>query len=115
MNGLPTTFAPGCPSSRTVAPYSPSPAHASAKTQSGDHQGHPPRFIRDTNTIEALNRQIRKIIKTRGSFPNEDAARKLLYLAITRAQTKWRHTYNWTSALAALRIHFGDRLPDTAI
>jgi putative transposase len=73
------------------------------------------RVVYTTNTIEALNRQIRKIIKTRGSFPNEDAARKLLYLAITRAQTKWRHTYNWTSALAGLRIHFGDRLPDTAI
>ena len=58
--------------------------------------------------------QIRKIIKTRGSFPNEDSARKLLYLAITRAQTKWRHTYNWSSALTAFRIHFGDRVPDTA-
>ena len=76
---------------------------------------HLPPFIPDTNTIEALNRQIRKIIKTRGSFPDEDSARKLLYLAITRAQRKWRHTYNWSSALAAFRIHFGDRVPDTAI
>ena len=44
------------------------------------------RAVYTTNTIEALNRQIRKIIKTRGSFPDEDSARKLLYLAITRAQ-----------------------------
>ena len=73
------------------------------------------RVVYTTNTIEALNRQIRKIIKTRGSFPNEDSARKLLYLAITRAQRKWRHTYNWSSALVAFRIHFGARLPDTAI
>jgi putative transposase len=73
------------------------------------------RAVYTTNTIEALNRQIRKIIKTRGSFPNEDSARKLLYLAITRAQRKWRHAYNWSSALVAFRIHFGDRLPDTAI
>jgi putative transposase len=72
------------------------------------------RAVYTTNTIEALNRQIRKIIKTRGSFPNEDSARKLLYLAIARAQTKWRHTYNWSSALTAFRIHFGDRIPDTA-
>ena len=43
------------------------------------------RAVYTTNTIEALNRQIRKIIKTRGSFPDEDSARKLLYLAITRA------------------------------
>jgi putative transposase len=73
------------------------------------------RAVYTTNTIEALNRQIRKIIKTRGSFPDEDAARKLLYLAITRAQRKWRHTYNWSSALTAFRIHFTDRIPDTAI
>ena len=38
------------------------------------------RVVYTTNTIEALNRQIRKIIKTRGSFPSEDSARKLLYL-----------------------------------
>jgi putative transposase len=73
------------------------------------------RAVYTTNTIEALNRQIRKIIKTRGSFPTEDSARKLIYLAITRAQTKWRRAYNWNSALVAFKIHFGDRLPDTAI
>src|SRR5215211_2778529 len=73
------------------------------------------RAVYTTNTIEALNRQIRKIIKTRGSFPNEDSARKLLFLAITRAQRKWRHAYNWSSALTAFRIHFGDRIPVTAI
>ena len=73
------------------------------------------RIVYTTNTIEALNRQIRKAIKTRGHFPTEDAARKLIYLAITRAQTKWRHAYNWNAALAALKIHFGDRIPDNAI
>jgi hypothetical protein len=73
------------------------------------------RVVYTTNTIEALNRQIRKIIKTRGHFPTEDAARKLLFLAITRAQTKWRNAYNWNAALAAFKIHFGDRIPDTAI
>ena len=46
---------------------------------------HLPPFIPDTNSIEALHRQLRKIIKTRGSFPTEDAARKLIYLAITKA------------------------------
>src|SRR3954469_4487728 len=70
------------------------------------------RAIYTTNTIEALNRQVRKIIKTRGHFPTEDAARKLIYLAITRAQTKWRRAYNWNSAMAAFKIHFGDRIPD---
>lgn len=73
------------------------------------------RVVYTTNTIEALNRQIRKYVKTRGSFPDQDAARKLLYLAITNAQKTWRTTYNWSSALAAFRIHFGDRVPDHAI
>jgi putative transposase len=73
------------------------------------------RAVYTTNTIEALNRQIRKIIKTRGHFPTEDAARKLLFLAITRAETKWRRAYNWNAAMAAFKIHFGDRIPDTAI
>ena len=49
------------------------------------HRRHPPPFIRDTNAIEALNRQLRKAIKTKGHFPNEEAARKLIYLAITNA------------------------------
>jgi putative transposase len=62
------------------------------------------RAVYTTNTIEALNRQIRKIIKTRGHFPTEDSARKLIYLAITRAQPKWRHAYNWNAALAAFKI-----------
>ncbi len=43
----------------------------------------------------------------------QDAARKLLYLTIQNAQHNWRHAYNWSAALAALKIHFGDRLPDT--
>jgi putative transposase len=73
------------------------------------------RIVYTTNTIEALNRQIRKVIKTRGHFPTEDAARKLIYLAIERAQPKWRHAYSWNASLAALKIHFGDRVPDHAI
>jgi putative transposase len=73
------------------------------------------RAVYTTNTIEALNRQIRKIIKTRGSFPLRGLRPQAAYLAITRAQRKWRHTYNWSSALTAFRIHFGDRIPDTAI
>ena len=69
-------------------------------------------FIPDTNAIEALNRQLRKAVKTKGHFPNEDAARKLLYLAIHNAVPAWTRTRNWTTALLAFKIHFGDRLPD---
>ena len=70
------------------------------------------RIVYTTNTIEAMHRQIRKAIKTRGHFPDEQAATKLIYLAIERAETKWRSARSWTPALAALKIHFGDRLPD---
>jgi putative transposase len=69
------------------------------------------RVVYTTNTIEALHRQIRKTIKTRGHFPTEEAARKLIYLAITNAEKKWRQTNHWTSALLSFKIHFGDRLP----
>jgi putative transposase len=70
------------------------------------------RVIYTTNAIEALNRQLRKAIKTKGHFPNEDAARKLIYLAVTNAVPAWTRTRNWTIALLAFKIHFGDRLPD---
>ena len=72
------------------------------------------RVIYTTNAIEALNRQLRKAIKTKGSFPNEDAARKLIYLAVSNATPQWTRCRNWTTALLAFKIHFGDRLPDTA-
>jgi transposase-like protein len=64
-----------------------------------------------TNSIEALHRQIRKAIKTRGHFPDEQAATKLIYLAIERADGKWRSHRAWTAARAALKIHFDDRFP----
>jgi putative transposase len=70
------------------------------------------RVIYTTNAIEALNRQLRKAVKTKGSFPSEDAARKLLYLAILNAVPAWTKTRNWTTALLAFKIHFGDRLPN---
>ena len=72
------------------------------------------RVIYTTNAIEALNRQLRKAIKTKGHFPNEDAARKLIYLAVRNATPQWTRCRNWTTALLAFKIHFGDRLPDTA-
>jgi putative transposase len=70
------------------------------------------RVVYTTNAIEALNRQLRKAIKTKGHFPNEDAARKLIYLAVTNAVPAWTKTRNWTAALLAFKIHFGDRIPN---
>jgi putative transposase len=72
------------------------------------------RVIYTTNAIEALNRQLRKAIKTKGHFHHEDAASKLIYLALVNAVAQWTRCRNWTVALLAFKIHFGDRLPDTA-
>ena len=70
------------------------------------------RIVYTTNAIEGLNRHVRKAIKTRGHFPDEQAATKLIYLALMRAEVKWKGVMHWTAALRALKIHFGDRIPD---
>jgi putative transposase len=70
------------------------------------------KVVYTTNSIENLNRQVRRAIKTRGHFPSEESATKLIYLAICRAETKWRTVYNWSAARRALKIHFGERMPD---
>ena len=69
------------------------------------------RAVYTTNTIEGLHRQIRKAIKTRGHFPDQQAATKLIYLAIMRSEAKWASNRAWTAARAGLKIHFGDRFP----
>lgn len=72
------------------------------------------KMIYTTNCIEALNRSLRKIIKTRGSFPNDEAALKLLYLAIKNAGLRWRRGVEWTAAMGQFAIQFGDRFPGSA-
>ena len=71
-------------------------------------------MIYTTNAVEALNRSLRKIIKTRGSFPTDDAASKLLYLAIKNAGLRWRRGVEWTSAMGQFAIRFGHRFPGSA-
>lgn len=72
------------------------------------------KMIYTTNCVEALNRSLRKIIKTRGSFPNDEAALKLLYLAIKNAGLRWRRGVEWTAAMGQFAIQFGDRFPGAA-
>ncbi|MGC0397150.1 putative transposase [Bradyrhizobium sp. USDA 241] len=64
------------------------------------------KMIYTTNAVEALNRSLRKIIKTRGSFPNDEAAMKLLYLAIRNAGIHWRRPVAWTAAMGQFAIQF---------
>jgi putative transposase len=83
------------------------------------------KVIYTTNAIESINFQLRKIIKNRGHFPDDDAAIKLLYLGIRNITG--RHidgdglvrergergtgTYGWKAALNAFAVRFGDRVP----
>src|SRR5215207_8647277 len=67
------------------------------------------KMIYTTNAVESLHRSLRKIIKTRGSFPSDEAAVKLLYLAIQNAGVRWRRPIEWTAAMGQFAVLFGDR------
>ena len=69
------------------------------------------RIIYTTNTVEAYHRQLRKVTKTKSSFPSPEAARKLLYLATVDITAKWTMPlFNWPKVLNQLVIRFEDRL-----
>jgi putative transposase len=68
--------------------------------------------IYTTNAIEALNRQLRKTIKTRGAFPTEEAALKLLFMALQQAQKKWTMPiHKWRAALNYFTLLWPERMP----
>lgn len=68
------------------------------------------RLIYTTNSIEGLNRAIRKVIKTRTLFPNEKAAKKLIFLAIQGFTEKWkRPAQRWAAAMPFFALRYGDR------
>src|SRR5215471_11770476 len=72
------------------------------------------KMIYTTNAVESLHRSLRKIIKTRGSFPTDEAALKLLFLAIRNAGVHWRRPIEWTAAVGQFAILFGDRFEPSA-
>ena len=71
------------------------------------------RLIYTTNTVEGYHRQLRKVTKNKGSFPTEQAVRKLLYLATMDITRKWTAPLqNWPLILNQLAIRFEDRWPE---
>jgi putative transposase len=68
------------------------------------------RVIYTTNAVESLHMSLRKIIKTRGSFPSEEAALKLLYLALRNASEKWEALQHWKQALNHFQLLWGERI-----
>ena len=67
------------------------------------------KIIYTTNAIESLNRVIRKTTKTRGSFPTDDAATKLIYLAIRSFESKGRCVREWVAARNQFAILYPER------
>jgi putative transposase len=69
------------------------------------------RILYTTNAIESLNAQLRRVLRPKGSFPNDDAVLKLLFLALQRAQVRWKAAPAWKQAYNHFAIMFEDRLP----
>jgi putative transposase len=74
------------------------------------------RLLYTTNALESVHAQLRKSIKTRGHFPNDEAATKLLWLALRNITAKWQRTaYAWHAAMNQFAIFYGDRFPPSAL
>ncbi len=73
------------------------------------------RVIYTTNAIESINARLRKIIKTRGHFPSDDAAAKLIWLALRNITADWgRAAHNWKEAMNQFAILYEDRFTKDA-
>ena len=73
------------------------------------------RVIYTTNALESVHARLRKIIKTRGHFPNDEAATKLLWLALRNITATWmRAAPTWKTAMKQFAILFPDRFTKAA-
>lgn len=66
--------------------------------------------IYTTNVVESLHMTLRKVIKTRGSFPNEESALKLLYLGLKNVAQRWKAAPHWRTSLNHFMLLYGDRI-----
>ncbi len=73
------------------------------------------KIVYTTNAIESLNMSLRKAIQTRGAFPSEDAALKVMYLALRNLARKWNAVQGWKEALQPLRITITQFQPGSLI
>lgn len=73
------------------------------------------KMIYTTNAIESLHMQLRKVLKNRGHFPNDESAVKLIYLALRNVTKKWnRPPISWKAAAGQFAIQFGTRFFSSA-
>ena len=88
-----------------VAPYAAAKAAAAGTLA-------PTILIPVTNAIESLHMQVRKVIKNRGHFPNDEAASKLIYLALRNITRDWKMPpREWRAAMTQFAIHSEGRYP----
>ena len=74
------------------------------------------KVIYTTNAIESLNSTVRRAVRTRGHFPNDRAAAKLIYLTLRKIEKKWQRPQTfWPQARAEFAILFGERFPVEAL
>lgn len=72
------------------------------------------RIVYTTNAIESLNAKLRRAVRTRGHFPNDEAATKLLFLVLRQAAGEWKMApREWGEAKTQFAIMFGDRFVRT--
>jgi putative transposase len=69
------------------------------------------KVIYTTNAVESVHMTLRKVTKNRGSFPNEEAAMKLLYMALQNISRKWSVVQGWREALNHFQILWPERMP----
>jgi putative transposase len=69
------------------------------------------KIIYTTNAIESLNMSLRRAIKTRGAFPSEDAALKVMYLALKNLTAKWQTVHGWREAVNWFSVLWEARFP----
>ena len=70
------------------------------------------KIIYTTNAIESLHMSLRKVTRNRGSFPSQEAAFKLIYLALQNVSKKWQTVQGWREALRQFAIRWPDRMPE---
>ena len=68
------------------------------------------KIIHTTNAVESLHMTLRKVTKNRASFPTQDSAIKLLYMALRNVSKKWTTVQVWAQALQQFTIRWGDRI-----
>jgi putative transposase len=72
------------------------------------------RVIYTTNAIESVHARLRKIIKTRGHFPSDEAASKLIWLALRNITAEWPRAFSWKESMNQFAIMYADRFSRSA-